>query len=513
MRLGVGEARASELHQSPASEKLRKNRKYARISDKGRFGLARQYSTKIGGIKMAKNLRTTRRYVFWRANICSGLNQSRSKFNCISEKTKLSCKLPSVRSVFNGSAILASLYLAAMPSRSWAEAFGVREQSVTGLAVGYAGVASGSAGLSSIFWNPATITLSPGLRSEIHGTLLLPRTTIRTDQGTFPGFGTASSGDIAQDALIPASYHSAQVNERLWIGLATGAPFGLATKPRADFAGQFYARSSRANGFAITPTFGFKVNDWLSIGLGATAQTFHLVLKSGTGLAPTSPSATLSGRSTGFGLTAGFNLRLAAQTYFGVGYRSPIRQNPEGSFSGPGFDLPIKSSLTLPETVTAGLSHALSDRLTAHAGFEWTRWSRLRESAVNGPFGPIDAARIRLNYGNGWVVSFGASYQFSPTWTLKAGIGYNRTPIDTGNRTTRIPDASRVWLTSGVTYRVGSKLDLDLTYSRVFFAKARVAITDGNPAYNPSVPLPFFGTTKTALDVVGVALRYRWDEP
>jgi long-chain fatty acid transport protein len=409
---------------------------------------------------------------------------------------------------------LSALLLVASASRSWSGGFGVREQSTTGLAVGYAGVASGSAGLSSIFWNPATITLVPGLRSEIHGTLLLPRTYIRTEPGTSPFLGTASSGDIAQDALIPATYHSAQINSRLWVGLSATAPFGLSTKPNADFAGQFYARSSRASGIAVTPIVGFKVNDWLSIGLGGIAQTFKITLKSAAAPGPGAPSAILDGSSTGFGVSAGFNVRLAAATYFGLGYRSPISQSLRGSFNLPGVELPAESKLTLPETVTAGLSHAVSDQLALHLGFEWTHWSRLRESAVNGPFGPIDAARIRLNYNNGWVLAFGATYQVSPIWTLKAGIGYEKSPINTANRTTSLPDAThRVWLTSGVSYRFNSKLDLDLTYSHVFFSKAAVSIVPGNPAYNPLAPLPFFGTAKSSLDVVSVALRYRWDTP
>src|SRR4051794_20865554 len=43
-----------------------------------------------------------------------------------------------------------------------AGAFGIREQSTEAQGLAFAGAASGSGGVSSIFWNPATITMNPG---------------------------------------------------------------------------------------------------------------------------------------------------------------------------------------------------------------------------------------------------------------------------------------------------------------------------------------------------------------
>ena len=47
-----------------------------------------------------------------------------------------------------------------------AGAFGIREQSTLAEGQAFAGAASGSGGVSSMFWNPATITMNPGWVSE-----------------------------------------------------------------------------------------------------------------------------------------------------------------------------------------------------------------------------------------------------------------------------------------------------------------------------------------------------------
>ncbi len=52
---------------------------------------------------------------------------------------------------------------------------------------------------------------------------------------------------------------------------------------------------------AATPTIGYKVNDWLSIGAGVTVQYLDVTLRS---VAPGPTPVSLSGDAFGFGFTA-----------------------------------------------------------------------------------------------------------------------------------------------------------------------------------------------------------------
>src|SRR3954468_16780242 len=123
--------------------------------------------------------------------------------------------------------------LLAMTEAAQAGAFGIRHQSATAEGKAFAGVAAGSGGLSSMFWNPATITMTPGIQSEAHGSVIIPYANIEPDfatrdeiarlgstvlpvpptgplagrLGSFGPFGSApfNSGNIGQTTLVPSS--------------------------------------------------------------------------------------------------------------------------------------------------------------------------------------------------------------------------------------------------------------------------------------------------------------------
>lgn len=128
--------------------------------------------------------------------------------------------------------VLAASVAAIGTGEARAGAFGIREQSTQAQGLSFAGAAAGSGGVSSMFWNPAVITMNPGFVSEQNLTYIGLSSEIRTAPGTNPGFARlGDSGDIGQGAVVPAGATSYQINDRLWLGLSTGAPFGLVTKP------------------------------------------------------------------------------------------------------------------------------------------------------------------------------------------------------------------------------------------------------------------------------------------
>ena len=69
--------------------------------------------------------------------------------------------------------------LGAASSGAHAGAFGLREQSATAQGLSFAGAASGSGGLASMFWNPATITMAPGWQSEFDASVIIPEIKIK----------------------------------------------------------------------------------------------------------------------------------------------------------------------------------------------------------------------------------------------------------------------------------------------------------------------------------------------
>jgi len=416
---------------------------------------------------------------------------------------------------FNRSLTLAAVSLAALIAAqggAQAGAFAVREQSATAQGYSFAGAASGSGGLSSMFWNPATITMAPGWQGETHLSVIIPRVDIDPVLPT-PTIGFGGSGDIGQDALVPTSYSSYQINDTLWVGLSSSAPFGLVTDPRNNWAGQAYSRSSRIFSLNINPIVGVKVNDWLSVAAGPSLQYFDIRLKRAASIFPNTPSVILEGDDIGFGFTAGATITPFVGTTIGIGYRSSINHELEGTVAVPGpipAQIPIRAKLNTPDQITVGLSQAITPAVTVHAGFEWTNWSRLKEPAVVGPGGAV-LQGLPLNYEDGYFYSLGFDYRLNNQWTLRAGLAYEQSPIDTEVRSTRLPDNDRWWLSLGAGYQWNDQLSFDVSYTHIFTADTEIRIVPGHQDYITG--LPFLADVDASTDIVSVALRYRWDNP
>jgi long-chain fatty acid transport protein len=395
----------------------------------------------------------------------------------------------------------------------------VREQSAYGQGSSYAGVAAGGS-LSSMFYNPATLTQVPGVQSESVISGILPYSANTPTSG--PLLAAGGTGNVAHAALVPSSYYSYQFNQKLWLGLSVNAPFGL-TETFPDFwAGRDYAAGGdHLSTYNAAPTVAYQFNNWLSVGVGAQIQYADAAFTQGLGGTPTA-QAGVSGAGWGYGFTAGVTLTPTPTTTVGLGYRSAINQKINGTLvipagvpaSTPGS---VNTTLNLPDIVSLGLRQKLTSQWTALGTIEWTNWSRIGNSAVLQPGGApalvgSSAVVIPFQYKDGWLFSLGAEYQMNPRMALRAGAAYEISPVSDSVRNPGVPDADRTWLSIGGTYKYSAKTTIDLAYSHVFVKSAPINIVDAsNPAFIPGSP--YTGSVDSHLDIISVALKYRWDNP
>jgi long-chain fatty acid transport protein len=116
---------------------------------------------------------------------------------------------------------------------------------------------------------------------------------------------------------------------------------------------------------------------------------------------------------------------------------------------------------------------------------------------------------IPFDYNDGWLASLGGEYKWNQNLTLRAGLGYEKSPIDDANRQIRLPDADRIWTSIGASYKVSDKISLDFAYSHLFPTNG--SITSTMPLPPPAPTINFFGTVTSHIDIVSVGLEYRWD--
>jgi long-chain fatty acid transport protein len=78
-------------------------------------------------------------------------------------------------------------------------------------------------------------------------------------------------------------------------------------------------------------------------------------------------------------------------------------------------------------------------------------------------------------------------------------------------RTPSVPDDDRFWLSVGATYKYSAKTSIDFAYSHVFVKSAPITLVDtSNPSFNGTV---YSGSVSSQIDIISVALKYRWDNP
>jgi long-chain fatty acid transport protein len=366
--------------------------------------------------------------------------------------------------------------------------FAIREQSTIGQGSSFAGVAAGGGGLSSLFWNPAISSEYNefGFISENNAALIAPYS--KSDLG---------SGNIGELAVVPAGYFSYGLTDRLTIASSLNAPVGLTTDGRNGWAGNPRGDKSAVKTYNFNPTASYKVNDMLSVGLGAQIEFMSVVLTSRlpTPLAP--QFLNVEGDSIGVGFTAGVLFKPTDSTDIGIGFRSSVSHTLKGdgvtSAPLPAYVGDISAKFQSPETVTVGIKQNMTEQLTLLAGVEWANWSRLKELRIEGGPAPVVDS---FAWKDSWYFSLGAEYAYNDALTLRTGVAYEKSPVPDATRSVRTPDNDRYWVSLGASYQFSEKMTANFAYSHVFMEDGDVA------ALNTSF--------KQHLDIVSVGLTRDW---
>lgn len=403
---------------------------------------------------------------------------------------------------------------------SHAAAFQLLEGNASGLGNAYAGSAAVAEDASTVFFNPAGMTLLPGRNVAFSVDLVRPSAKFSNQGSTVPpGQGVGGNGGDAGDwAGIPAGYMTWQLTDRLFAGLGVGAPFGLKTQYDSSWAGRFHAIKSEIKTVNINPSIAFKVNDVFSIGLGVNFQRIDADLtraqNTGGGL---QALARIKGDDTAWGWNVGALFQLAPDTRLGVAYRSKVDYKLEGTarfssitaaagtvaFLNQNFGGNVTADVELPDTATFSVMQKISNRWTMLGDVSWTGWSTLQKLEVNRAAGG-NVTTEDLKWRDTWRVAFGGTYAYTDALNLKFGLAWDQTPVRDTSRLPRVPDEDRVWLSVGVQWRPDATSAVDVGYAHLFVKDAKIS-ANGGAAKGFLV-----GEYENSVDILGVQYSTRF---
>jgi len=352
---------------------------------------------------------------------------------------------------------LPALLALAFAGSASAAAFQLLEQNASGLGTAYAGSAAVADNASTIFYNPAGLTLLPGTQISVGVVGVQPSYTFH-DQGTTGlGAGVGNGGDAGGLHAVPNAYVSQRLTDHLAIGLGISAPFGLATEYSTGWLGAAQGIKSEIRTVNYNPSLAYQVSERVALGFGLNYQTIDGEL--------TRTGVSLKGDDASLGWNAGLLFTLSPAMRLGLSYRSAVSHTLEGTINGV---VPVRTDVKLPDTLTWSVWQQLSERWEAMGDLSYTRWGTLQQLEV---FNRTTGAALpgeSFNYSNSWRLAWGAAYKASERLKIKFGIAYDRTPVKDSDRSVRVPDNDRLWLSFGGQWNSGGYGVVDLGYAYLY---------------------------------------------
>jgi len=392
-----------------------------------------------------------------------------------------------------------------------ASGFGIFTQGADALARGNAVVASGD-GPSVMYFNPALMNRLPGTQVEAGTTLIFPQREFRDESG--------SVSTTRDSVFYPSTFYLTHTfNEKASVGLAVFNPFGLGTDWGGDWPGRYIATKSEIETYNINPAASYRITPYLSIAAGLDVIVLDAKLE---GKIPT-PAGDVRQRFKGDGNGIGFNVGIALDAGSGItlgaAYRSEVRIGIDGraSFEAPAGlpaglfpDGGAKTSITLPQQVTAGIAWRASDNLTAEIGMRWEDWSSFKQLKIDfdQPVAGTSSVISPRDWHATFAVNAGAKYRLNDSVALMAGYLYGWNPVPDSTFEPAIPDSDTHLFCVGGEGRIG-RMTVALGYGyQLQYGRTKNNAIGAFPGVSPASQAN--GRYTSDLHLLGMSLGYRF---
>lgn len=395
----------------------------------------------------------------------------------------------------SGCVAIAALLTTALTSTVRAQGLFLPAAGAKARAFGGATTAAPLDAAGGLYWNPATISKLPNevmfggefAYANSHLSATIPAGSI----GPFPA--TTRSGETRSDSGVGVLPTVAMVfrpyeDSPITFGLGVLAPAGGGVNYRGGsgtpvltpqnppgggggppFTFGFGPQAASLLLFNLTPTVSYQVNDQLSIGVGLFADVMLMSLdpaffapRNGNG---TFPAGTHGRPFWGGGFKIGALYSPNCDWDIGFAYHTPhwMETMEWNASDHTGRALTLRLPFTLPSVVTLGAAYkGLQNTLLSVdvRWFDYTNAKTLGDSVISGGVG----------WRNIWSIAFGAQYQVSEVFSVRAGYTFSENPIDNTLTlfNTQLPGFWQHQLGFGATAAISDNVEMSLAYVHTF---------------------------------------------
>lgn len=452
--------------------------------------------------------------------------------------------------------------------QAFGSAFALQEQNASGLGHAYAGGAAAAEDVSTIFYNPAGLVRLTTAQIVVAGNLICPSAKFSNNASQPAALQTlgGTGGDAGSCAVVPNLYLGIPFADKWSFGLGINAPFGLKTEYDSSWLGRFQAIESKVETININPALSWEPTKNLTVGAGVSWQKVKATLtnnvnyaalyaggqdgKGGVtglvlaGVIPPSAGQALIGAAAGlqsganvtgddnaWGWNVGVLWQVSPQTRIGAAYRSYIKytvggtvsfNNPTAADLGPlpptlapigaqvvnGVNAQLANgnvslALKVPETANLSIFHQFNNQWDLMADVQYTGWSSVQQLQVVRSTGVV-LETLPENFRNTWRYSVGANYRYNDNWIFRGGLAYDQSPVNSTDRSPRLPDNNRTWIALGTQYKFNPNWALDVAYAYIFIDNASINNNGGNTAAYGLIN----GSYKANVNILGMQVTY-----
>ena len=390
---------------------------------------------------------------------------------------------------------------------SYGAGFALYEYSARGTAMGGATVANKA--------EPASLAVNPALITELDGTQAQLGLTVVTANAktTVAGQQRGLKNDVW---YLPNFYVTQKWSDQVSVGLGGFSRYGLGGEYKnwETWAGSQLAYKVKLETFSFTPTIAVKANDEFSVAMGLEAMligfTQNSTLRPGPAANATAYEISGSGVSWGGNFSFIYRPEWAEKWSLGAMYRTKVKQNLNGRIHAGMehttrniFDDDAKGAITLPDSLTAGVSFRPTDDLILEAGIVGTFWSAYDQILIEySDRESTPTIHNKKDYKDTYRLNFGAEYNLNPNWAVRAGYVFDKSPINKHEMDTLVPVDDRHIASVGAGYH-NDTWSVDLSYSHIF---AKNLSGNSNSQFG-SVPMKY---TDGRSDMYGITVGYKF---
>jgi long-chain fatty acid transport protein len=311
--------------------------------------------------------------------------------------------------------------------------------------------------------------------------------------------------------VVPALYAHAALTDRLRLGLALLAPFGLDVSWPDDWIGAQKSLSSRLTVVSANPSLAYRPGDRLGVAAGVSVLHGTVALATALPPAPFGPGGRVDLSGAAWGVA--FNLAATYQLWPGVldlaaSYRSrallPFRGDADFSPARGGFeeavaDQKVSADITLPDVVAVGAEYHPHPRLALAAELDCVLWSAFDHLVIDFERPATTDQHLDRSSVNPLTARLGASWQLADfPLEARAGAALDGSSSRADTLSPSAPDSTRLGLGLGLGWASAS-VTVDVAYFFAYFLPA----TSSGPNAQPE------GTYRSLAHVIAVTVGVR----